>query len=277
MDSESSSLATLKVLVIEDNPDDAVILQDYLGQSDSPRFLVEQVSTLAHGMRRLQASQPDVLLLDLSLMDSRGIDTVTRAREEAPDVPIVVLTGLNDEDVAVRALREGAQDYLVKSRVDSSALVRSIRYAIQRHRIQKGLQQARKEYDTREVPSLSSLAGGGLTVLPAEVFGPRALVAAQSNDLAEHLAETLRSALGPGAKRSGVAVSARLRELAGILGQRRAGPRDVVEIYSACLKARGTDPDIKDFEAYREQGLRLVLELMGHLAAYYRTGAGGAC
>jgi CheY-like chemotaxis protein len=264
------------VLVVEDNPDDAVILQDYLGQSDSPRFLVEQVSTLAHGMRRLRASQPDVLLLDLALTDSRGIETVIRAREEAPEVPIVVLTGLNDEDVAVRALREGAQDYLVKSRLDGAALVRSIRYAIQRHRIQKGLQQARREHDTKEVPSLGSPAGVGFAALPAEIFGPRSLVVAQSSDLVEHLGETLRSALGPGATRSGVAVSARLRELADVLRHRRAGPRDVVEIYLSCLKARGADPAIKDFEAFREQSLRLVLELMGHLAACYRTGAGGA-
>jgi len=264
--------AALKVLVVEDNPDDTALLQEYLGESDAPAFEVQQADSLASGLGRVRLVEPDVLLLDLSLTDSQGIDTVVRARERAPDVPIVVLTGLSDEDVAVKALQEGAQDYLVKSRVNSASLVRSIRYAIQRHRIQQGLRQARKDLDTAELRALGQGADAQQISAPVEVFGPRTLSENQSRELATRLAQAMDLALGsttPG----DATVTERLQDLARQFGEQGAGPRDVMEIYVACLREKGLGHESTDFEAFRSKSYRIVLELMGYLVSHYQAKA----
>jgi diguanylate cyclase (GGDEF)-like protein len=131
--------APLSVLLIEDNPADARLMQEvFAGIANSP-FELEHMDRLASGLARLTAGGIDVVLLDLSLPDSQGLDTLVRVQAHAPDVPIVVLTGLDDEALAVQALQQGAQDYLVKGTVDSNILTRSVRYAIERHRMQQEL------------------------------------------------------------------------------------------------------------------------------------------
>lgn len=135
---------TAKVLLIEDDPDDALLLREMLAQGGDSRFDLECTDRLQAGLERLAERGADVLLLDLSLPDSLGLDTVHKVHARASDVPIVVLTGLDDEALAIKAVREGAQDYLIKGKVDSNLLVRSIRYAIERHRLLTKLEQARQ-------------------------------------------------------------------------------------------------------------------------------------
>jgi diguanylate cyclase (GGDEF)-like protein len=139
------SLAAINVLLVEDNPGDARLLRESLADVDASGFQVRHVSRLDEGLVRLAEGAVDVVLLDLSLPDSRGLDTVRRVHALAPDTPIVVLTGTNDESQAVRAVQEGAQDYLVKGLVDGNLLARSMRYAIERHRILGELEHSRRQ------------------------------------------------------------------------------------------------------------------------------------
>jgi len=125
----------INVLLIEDNPDDAFLLQETLAEARGARFHIEVASRLSKGLERLVKEGIEVVLLDLSLPDSRGHDTFKTVRREAPGVPIVLLTGLDDENLAMEAAHEGAQDYLLKGEVDANSLSRSIRYAIERHRL----------------------------------------------------------------------------------------------------------------------------------------------
>jgi len=134
-----------KVLLIEDDPEDALLLREMLAQRRDSRFNLECADRLQAGLERLGNGGTDVLLLDLSLPDSIGLETVHKVHAHASGVPIVVLTGLDDEALAIRAVREGAQDYLVKGQVDSNLLVRSIHYAIERHRLLTELEQAREK------------------------------------------------------------------------------------------------------------------------------------
>jgi CheY-like chemotaxis protein len=115
----------LKILLIEDNPADADLLQKILTEAMSVSFELAQVSCLSAGLARLEAEPFQLILLDLALPDSSGMEAIARARAHAPDVPIIVLTGLDDEALALRAVREGAQDYLVKGRFQSELLVPS--------------------------------------------------------------------------------------------------------------------------------------------------------
>jgi PAS domain S-box-containing protein len=123
-----------RVLLIEDNPALLRMIADMLGQSSGAVFFVELASRLTDGMERLSDGGIDVVLLDLTLPDSKGLDTFLQCYNRNPDVPVVVLTALEDEDLALTAIRSGAQDYLIKGEIHARALIRSIRYAIERKR-----------------------------------------------------------------------------------------------------------------------------------------------
>jgi len=131
----------IKVLLIEDSPGDARLLREALAEANDAAFGLEFVDRLSTGLRRLSEGEIDLALLDLGLPDSQGLDTLDRVQTEAPDVPIIVLTGTQDEGLGVKAVQMAAQDYLVKGEFDSKLLVRTMRYAIERHRLLAELQR----------------------------------------------------------------------------------------------------------------------------------------
>jgi len=140
----------IKVLLIEDSPGDVRLIETLLAQSRELSFEVEWLDTLTAGMERLMACKVDVVLLDLGLPESVGIDTLQRLFARMESVPtVVVLSGLNDETIALQAVQFGAQDYLVKGHVDSALLVRSIRYAIERGQAKEALQKIHAELEER--------------------------------------------------------------------------------------------------------------------------------
>src|SRR5438105_1256063 len=122
----------MRVLLIEDNPDDVLFVQEELAQAGRGDWAVESASLLSAGLTRLARGGVDVLLTDLGLPDSQGLDTLRRVREQAPELPIVVLTGTGDDALGLQAVSEGAQDYLYKGEVQGRALLRTIRFAMQR-------------------------------------------------------------------------------------------------------------------------------------------------
>ncbi len=131
----------IKVLLVEDNPGDACLLREALAQRHGARFDLAHVKRLTEALERIRSERFEIALLDLSLPDAQGLDTVVGLHKQAPDVPIVVLTGLDDETVAGEALREGAQDYLVKGQIDGELLARAMRYAIERSRAEARIQR----------------------------------------------------------------------------------------------------------------------------------------
>jgi sigma-B regulation protein RsbU (phosphoserine phosphatase) len=124
----------LRVLLVEASPADVRWFQEELRDSGPPWCILSHVDTLAGAIERVAAGGVDAVLLDLSFPDAHGIDTVTRMRAAASDLPILVLTGLDDEATALRAVKEGAQDYLIKVQVNGALLARAVRYAIERRR-----------------------------------------------------------------------------------------------------------------------------------------------
>jgi len=158
MDEERDALDTephmaptpLTVLLVEDNPADAYLVRDMLteGASEGGRFTVTQVDRLTQALEQVADTTFDVVLLDLSLPDAHGIEIVTRLHVAAPGVPIVIMSGNQDEALAIRGVREGAQDYLVKGHVESDLLARSLRYAIERKRIEDRLSAKTREQET---------------------------------------------------------------------------------------------------------------------------------
>jgi signal transduction histidine kinase len=130
--------ASLSLLLVEDNPGDVIIVREALREANALTAL-RHVTTLADACLATGQSRPDAILLDLNLPDSAGLQSVERVRAHAPRIPIVVFTGLADEQTGVEAVRVGAQDYLVKGRVDGAAILRAVWYAIERKRIEDRL------------------------------------------------------------------------------------------------------------------------------------------
>lgn len=135
----------IKVLLVEDNTGDARLLQVLLNEAQEFQFKLVHVERLGEALSALEEGGISVILLDLSLPDTQGVDTIRKLRSQPSVPPIVVLTGLDDEDVAIKAVEQGAQDYLVKGQVDGYLLARSLRYAIQRHRAEEALKQRNRE------------------------------------------------------------------------------------------------------------------------------------
>ncbi|MBC7951392.1 MAG: EAL domain-containing protein [Rhodospirillaceae bacterium] len=143
-DSVSSSRRT--VLVVEDNPGDARLVELFLREEVANPFRILKAAKLADALITLGEQHVDVVLLDLSLPDSFGLATLARLRAEYPMVPVVVLTGTNDEVLALEALRQGAQDYLVKGQGDGDLVRRAIRYALERSRVDVALRRSEDRF-----------------------------------------------------------------------------------------------------------------------------------
>ena len=124
----------IAILLVEDNPGDARLAREMLGEVESFEFELEHVERLADAIAALARARFDVILLDLSLPDSQGLDGIGQLQKSAPTVPVVVLTGRRDDALAIEVVKAGADDYLIKGQGDGQLMVRAIRYAVERAR-----------------------------------------------------------------------------------------------------------------------------------------------
>ncbi|AFY84937.1 ATP-binding response regulator [Oscillatoria acuminata] len=176
----------INILLVEDNIADAELFQDILDISpESQAWNVTHVMRLAEALVQLDRDPIQVILLDLSLPDSQGLQTLVTLREKAPTLPIVVLTGLNDQQMGITAVREGAQDYLVKGLVSGGMITRSMLYAIERKKNEIAMQSClEQERELREIKSRF------ISMLSHELRNPLTTILA-SADLMEKWAEEL--------------------------------------------------------------------------------------
>jgi PAS domain S-box-containing protein len=148
--------AALPILLVEDNPGDARLIVELIRDVAPGQFEVERMERLAPALERLARFTFGAVLLDLGLPDSHGMETFEMAQRAAPSAPIIIISGLDDETLALQAVRLGAQDYLVKGRLEGYHLVRVIRYAIER----KGVEQELLKTDARYRALIENSAEG---------------------------------------------------------------------------------------------------------------------
>ena len=122
----------IRVLLVEDDPGQVTVIKVLLKRAQVTQFELRVATDLGSALRELAAGGIDIVLLDLSLPDSNGIDTFLKVRQVAPRLPAIILTGTDDEQLALELLRRGAQDYLFKGTIDARLLIRAIRYSIHR-------------------------------------------------------------------------------------------------------------------------------------------------
>ncbi|HLO52458.1 MAG TPA: PAS domain S-box protein [Kamptonema sp.] len=149
----------LKILLVEDNTDEAELIEEFLLASNfALQFSITKSKSISRTLEILNQESFDAILLDLSLPDSHGIDSLVRVKEYSLNTPIVVLTAQSDEELAIQSIQAGAQDYLVKIKINSEILVRSIRYAVERHHNQEALRQSEEKYRSVVEKSLVGFA-----------------------------------------------------------------------------------------------------------------------
>lgn len=151
----------INILLVEDNPGDKRLIREMLAEARSVTFDLKYADRLQAGLEHLGKSRVEVVLLDLGLPDSQGLETLSKIYAKVPEVPIVVLTGLDDEMLGVQAVNKGAQDYLIKGQVDKNLLVRTIRYAIERKQAEERERQLQLQLDlSRRLASVGVMVSG---------------------------------------------------------------------------------------------------------------------
>ncbi len=153
-----------RLLLIEDNPGDARLLREMFNEEGSRHVEMKHVDCMGDATKYLTENTVDVVLLDLGLPDANGMEAIRRAHAAAPRVPLVVLTGFDDESLALQALQEGAQDYLVKGQIETRGLLRALRYAVER----KGMEDALFVEKELALVTLRSIGDG---VISADIDG----------------------------------------------------------------------------------------------------------
>lgn len=257
----------LKVLLIEDNPVDAHLMRQLLLKRSDVQFEVAWSACLKEGLKKLEEENFDVILLDMKLPESNGLTTVKRTYKKAPGIPIIVLTALNDEELALDALSAGAQDYLVKGHVDRPLIARAIRYAIERRHMLDRLEEAReKERHKQDLSFIQRLSAQSFGVTPIRLSAPEIY-----EECIQQYKVLLEQALEQQAYKVDYQLSEKLRELAETIGSLKGGPRDVIEIYTQAVKAQINKAPRPSAQALMEEARIIVLELMGHLVSYYRN------
>ena len=136
----NETTGSVKVLIVENDVGDAKLVRTILTAS-THRHETETAETLKSAIEHLQNNTLDIALLDMGLPDSDGIETISKLNKNCPNTPIIVLTGLDDEETGMMAMHNGAQDYLVKGQIDTNLLTRAIRYAIERKKSEQKLKE----------------------------------------------------------------------------------------------------------------------------------------
>ena len=268
--------APIHLLLVEDSPQDTRVLMRAFSDSADRPVRLTHVETLAEALALVGDSKFDLALLDLGLPDSQGVDTFARFHACAPRLPVLVLTSSEDEEEIGRAAVErGAQDYLSKSEVQPPWLVRAVRYALERARLQQEIRATReREIRNREIANVERLSRDPGTAVTAGFYSAGALRETQPDEFGSVVADytaVLELALEHRTHRETNGCGPSLRRIADRLGFLRASPRDVIEIHTRALRECVADARPARATVYVEESRLAVLELMGNLVAYYRT------
>ena len=256
----------IKILLVEDNRGDAARIE-HLFRATSEHLEVTHVADIESLVKILDEEKFDVILLDLHLLEVTGVETVKLVREHTGDLPIIVLTGMDSDELAQGCIDAGAQDFLIKDEVSPRSLERSIDYAILRSRDTIELKRAIRSYrnlanDSSLTSITASISGiGPLREREPEIF--EELVQDYTEILAPYLVQLLIESSKP---------SVKMEELITKIGDHSGGPRDLIDVHLRSLDMSSKNQSEERMRAYAVESRLLALEMMGLLVNYYRVG-----
>ena len=260
------------ILVVEDDSADYIYLERIVRKMGG--FQLIQATTLEQAITELSNTSVELILLDLTLPDNRDVNAIPKLSEKS-NTPVVVLSGLDNEDMAYHAVQLGAQDYLVKGSFDSLMLMKTIRYAIERYRLVHELNETRlavqREIEQRRIStSIPSLT----PTVTANSYGQHSLRESDRATFDDYINQyqiILKGAVEQRAFKVDNDIPQKLRALATQFGKRRVAPRDVVELHTVTLDSVTKNTSTGKSAAYNEEGRYLLIGLLGHLCTFYRS------
>ena len=282
------SPAEIRILLVEDDPDDVLLVRELLADARGVEFAVTEAGTLAEAKKLIAEAEFDVALLDLSLPDSERLQTLASARSMAPELPIVVLTGLDDQVTAMKALHSGAQDYLVKGHDTSSSLARAVRYAVARQRMERLLERSmewerdswERSQELHEYRHYLTMSKDTSSSARGDVGLPRVeILSGPEEDALEDLLSSYRDLVLTYVEaeraRRGRPIGA-LHRFAERLAHLRSRARDVARLH---LSLMGETPAESDPETHRQivsEAHLVFADVLGALADIYLGETGGS-
>ncbi|TQV70071.1 response regulator [Denitrobaculum tricleocarpae] len=267
----------LQIMIVEDNPADAVLAREMLSDIDNATYHISTVARLDSALAELAANGFDAVLLDLTLPDAREFEGLKALLAEFPELAIVVLTGRDDESLGLEAIAEGAQDYLVKNRMTSELLSRSLRYAIERADLKKRLEEASiLQNRTREMDALYSIVGEtSMSATRKRFKSPPLKEAAPTafSGLVKQYESTFDVAISEQLYRVATSSTDQFRRLADVFCQYRAGPKDVIDVHLSVLDKKVTDenPSPRQLLSLTQEARVVLVQVLGFVAEGYRT------
>jgi len=265
----------IKVLLVEDNPDDVELIRILSADMAAGSLDITSADCLSAGIKLLSELKFDIVLIDLFLPDSAGIDTLSGFHAITAELPVIVMTGHNDEKLAIEAVQQGAQDYLIKGQVDANLLWRSVNYAIERKKMLAQLEQMRqRERQDKEINALKRISSSSQTEITAQFLGVTSLKKCAPdvyNDISLRYSELLDRSIEKRIYKVENNISEGLRALSEELGFLKTGPRDVIEIHTGVLGKKCRGAVHLKAQAYIEEGRIMLLELMGYMITFYRN------
>lgn len=269
-----------QVLLVEDDQVNVKLINKLLSSGNKSllaegfSFNLISVNTLQDAINCLEEEKIDVVLLDLILPDSKGIESLIILKEIVPDIPIVIQTANDDETIIVRAFQLGANGYLRKKNLDTNLLIYAIRLAIERQQYINNLLALQQEQrQAEEFATLESLANAIQPSITARMFASESLkesIPDVFGELTQQYAELLDLSIQQRIFKIDYDIPEQLRTLADKLGFFKASPRDVVDIHTKALKEKTHNMKLAKVQAYVDEGRLRLLELMGYLTSYYR-------
>lgn len=237
-------------------------------------FDLDYATTSAQALTKLADKTFDAILLDILLPDNNTIDIILKIKQNAPNTPIVIQTGSDDENLVVKAFQMGAHGYLRKKDLDRNLLIYAIRLAMVRQQYVNKLEQVQQEKEQDlELLELEQMVSSGKTSVTARMFGSEPLKESLNDifvEMVQQYAHFLDLALEQRAYKVEHNISEQLRNLANKLGFLKASPRDVIDIHTRALRDKTQNSTVAKAQAYITEGRLMVLELMGYLTSYYR-------
>jgi DNA-binding response OmpR family regulator len=265
----------INILIVEDNEADARLCKEALSEDPIRVFETVVAGSVSKAMAEMDQGNFDAVLLDLSLPDSDGLDTVSSIFRRAQNIPIIVTTGRNDEQLGLKALTLGASDYLPKAEINGAILCRAVNYAIERQHLQRELHRAReRERELREIEALVRLSAEPVTSATARALGQRPireLVPDLLGKIATEYEAVFLKALDGRVSDSKDNYTEDLRQIAWQMGFLQAKAPDVVDLHADVTQKLMERASSERRQGIIEAGHPLVLELMGFVVEYYRN------
>jgi FixJ family two-component response regulator len=265
----------LHILLVEDDADDYVITRDLLSEIEDIVFELDWVSSYDAALEEIKRDHHDVYLLDYRLGAHNGLDLLKQAIANGCKAPMILLTGQGDREVDIEAMNAGADEYLVKGRIDSLHLERSIRYAFERRRLLMEIERRERELEVRSLEQISHPAGPAvlsqetISTLPLREAMPETfeeLVHRYGNLLDTVLEQDVSEEYNISEELSGIGTQ---------LGALNVEAADVVAIHTEAFKRRLRDDRSQRAQAYMRESRLMVIELMGKLVSFYRDSSLG--